>query len=91
VGLGVRIRSKGGEAGAGILVSIKNDKMTATETLKYRFSSKRVQKPVKWEGFPEETYSEMSFEKLPYEQAGWSGVSTITNDEEMKYELNLVV
>jgi hypothetical protein len=91
VGLGVRIRAKGGEAGAGILVNIRNDRMTATDTLKYTFSTKRVQKPVRWEGSPEETYIEMSFEKLPFEQAGWSGESTITNDEEMKYELNLLV
>ena len=49
VGLEVAVRGKGEEKGAGILVNIKNDTMTATETLKYK-ATKGVQKPVKWEG-----------------------------------------
>jgi uncharacterized low-complexity protein len=83
-----RIRGRGGEAGAGILVPIKNDSMKATETLKFTASKKALQKPLAWEGSPAETYPEFSLESLPFEQAGWNNELTITNDEEMKYELN---
>jgi hypothetical protein len=90
VGLEVAVRGKGEAAGAGILVNIKNDKMTATETLKYK-ASKGVQKPVKWEGPNPETYLESSFEKLAFEQSGQTVTSVVTNNAGMKYELNLIV
>ncbi len=90
VGLEVAVRGKGEEKGAGILVNIKNDTMTATETLKYK-ATKGVQKPVKWEGPNPETYLESSFEKLPFEQSGQTVTSTVTNEGGMKYELNLFV
>ena len=74
------MRGKGEAAGAGILVNIKNDKMTTTETLKYK-ATKGVQKPVKWEGPNPETYLESSFEDLPFEQSGQVITSTVTNEE----------
>jgi hypothetical protein len=86
VGLEVKVQGKGGEAGAGILVNIKNDKMTTTEALKYK-ATKGVQKPVKWEGPNPETYLESNFEKLGYEQSGQTVTSTVTNEEPL--ELNL--
>jgi len=90
VGLEIAVRGKGEAAGAGILVNIKNDKMTATESLKYK-ASKGVQKPVKWEGPNPETYLESSFEKLAFEQSGQTVTSVVTNNAGMKYELNLIV
>jgi hypothetical protein len=87
VGLELAWRGKGEDPAAGILVNIKNDKMTATETLKYT-ASKGVQKPVEWEGVPTETYMESSFEKLPFEQAGWTLTTKLNNAEGMRYELN---
>jgi hypothetical protein len=86
-----RIRGKGGEPGAGVLVPIKNDTMKATETLKFAASKKAVQKPVTWQGSPAETYPEYSEENLPFERLGWNNELTITNDEEMQYELNRLV
>jgi hypothetical protein len=91
IGTTFRIRGKGEEAGAGILVNIKNGSMRATETLKFAASTKHIQKPVTWEGSPTETYAESSDENLPFEQVGWTNDLTVTNDEEMKYELNLLV
>jgi hypothetical protein len=91
IGSEYRYRGKGEEAGAGVLVNIKSGSMKATETLKFVASKKHIQKPVVWEGFPTETYPELSEEHLPYEQTGWTNEMTITNDEEMKYELNLLV
>jgi hypothetical protein len=88
VGLESAWRGKGEDPAAGFLVNIKNDKMTATETLKYK-ASKGVQQPVKWEGLPSETFMESSFEKLPFEQAGWTETIIVSNDEAMKYELSL--
>jgi hypothetical protein len=88
--LSVDLRGKGGEAGAGVLVNINNNKMTASELLKFK-ATKAVQQPVIWEGLPEETYLEQSFESLGYEQAGWTVTWSVTNDEAMKYELNLLV
>ena len=74
--------------GAGILVNIKNNSMKLTEILKYK-ATKGVQKPVKWEGPNPETYLESSFEKLPFEQAGQTIISKVTNEE--KLELNTVL
>jgi hypothetical protein len=88
VGLEVKVQGKGGESGAGILVNIKNDKMTTTESLKYK-ATKGVQKPVKWEGPNPETYLESNFEKLGYEQSGQTVTSTVTNEEAL--ELNIFV
>jgi hypothetical protein len=88
VGLEAQIRAKGGAAGAGILIPIKNGKMTAAETLKLK-ATKGKQRPLTWEGVPAETYMEMNFEHLGYEQAGWNGETTISNDEAI--ELNRVV
>jgi hypothetical protein len=88
VSLEVQIRAKDGAAGAGILVPIKNDKMTVTETLKLK-ATKGKQRPLSWEGVPSETYMEMNFEHLGWGQAGWDGDTTITNDDAI--ELNRVV
>jgi hypothetical protein len=71
-----------------LLVPIKNDKMTATETLKY--SEKRgVQKPDKWEEAPGLTILEASFKGGPFEEAGQEITATVTGEEEL--ELNAVV
>ena len=86
VGLEIKVRGKGEEAGAGILVNIKNDKMTTTEALKYK-ATKGVQKPVKWEGPNPETYLESNFENLGYEQSGQTITSNVKNEEAI--ELNL--
>jgi hypothetical protein len=80
IGLEVKVRGKGEENGAGILVNIKNDKMATTETLKYK-ATKGVQKPVKWEGPNPETYLESNFENLGYEQSGQTITSTVKNEE----------
>jgi hypothetical protein len=88
IGLEVKVRGKGEEAGAGILVNVKNDKMTATETLKYK-ATKGVQKPVKWEGPNPETYLESNFENLGYEQSGQTITSTVKGEEPL--ELNIFV
>jgi len=88
IGLEVKVRGKGEEAGAGILVNIKNDKMTTTETLKYK-ATKGVQKPVKWEGPNPETYLESNFENLGYEQSGQTITSTVKGEEPL--ELNIFV
>jgi hypothetical protein len=80
IGLEVKVRGKGEENGAGILVNIKNDKMSTTETLKYK-ATKGVQKPVKWEGPNPETYLESNFENLGYEQSGQTITSTVKNEE----------
>jgi len=88
VGLEVQMRGKGGAAGAGILIPIKNDKMTVSEALKLK-AAKGKQRPLSWEGVPAETYMEMNFEHAGYEQAGWNGETLITNDEAI--ELNRVV
>jgi hypothetical protein len=86
VGLEIKVRGKGEEAGAGILVNIKNDKMATTEALKYK-ATKGVQKPAKWEGPNPETYLESNFENLGYEQSGQTITSNVKNEEAI--ELNL--
>ncbi|MEA2141434.1 MAG: hypothetical protein QOC91_1533 [Solirubrobacteraceae bacterium] len=52
--------------------------MIATQTLKFAASKKHIQKPVVWEGFPTETYPELSEEGLPFEQTGWTNEMTVT-------------
>ena len=77
--------------GHGILVNIKNDKMIATQTLKYIAKSGK-QKPLKWhvgEASEEEAFLEASFNELPFEQAGFAIETTIKNEEPI--ELNAVV
>jgi hypothetical protein len=78
IGSEYRYRGKGEEAGAGVLVNIKNGSMIATQTLKFAASKKHIQKPVVWEGFPTETYPELSEEGLPFEQTGWTNEMTVT-------------
>jgi hypothetical protein len=86
----VKVRGKGGETSAGILVPIPNDTMKSTYSLIYK-ATKGVQKPVSWEGVPGETYLEEEIESLGYEQAGWTTTLTVTNNEGMEYELNFFV
>jgi hypothetical protein len=88
VGLEVKVRGKGEESGAGILVNIKNDKMTTTESLKYK-ATKGIQKPIKWEGPNPETYLESKFETLGWEKSGQTVTSTVKNEEAL--ELNIFV
>ena len=88
IGLEVKMRGKGGVEGAGILVPIKNDTMTLTDTLKFNAVNGK-QKPLVWEGSPTETYMEMNFEFTGWEQAGWTEETTLTN--EAKIELNRVL
>jgi hypothetical protein len=71
-----------------VLVPIKNDKMTATETLKFK-ATKGKQKPEKWEGTPTTAILEASFKASPFEQAGQTITATIKGEE--KLELNAVV
>jgi hypothetical protein len=77
--------------GRGMLVNINNDKMAATETLKYIAKSGK-QKPLKWhvgEAGEEEASLEASFNALPFEQAGFAIETTIKNEEPI--ELNAVL
>ena len=74
-----------------ILVPIKNDIMTATETLKYT-DAKGKQKPEKWEESAEKQILEASFsntKNAAFEQAGQEITSTVKGEE--KLELNAVV
>jgi hypothetical protein len=81
IGLVVKVRGH-------VLVPIKNDKMTATETLKFS-AAKGIQKPEKWEESPGKTILEASFKGGPFEQAGQNITSTVTGEEQL--ELNAVV
>jgi hypothetical protein len=71
-----------------VLVPIKNDKMTSTETLKFK-ATKGKQKPEKWEGTPEKAILEASFGENGFEQAGQTITTTLKGEEEV--ELNAVV
>ena len=71
-----------------VLVPVKNDKMTKTETLKF-VAKKGKQKPEKWEESPTPAILEASFKGGPYEQSGQQITSTVTAEEEL--ELNAVV
>jgi len=81
LGLVVKVRGH-------VLVPIKNDKMTATETLKF-VASKGKQKPEKWEESSEKAILEASFKGGPFEQSGQQITSTIKSEEQL--ELNAVV
>ena len=63
-----------------VLVPIKNDKMTSTETLKFS-AKKGKQKPEKWEESSGLTILEASFKGGPFEQAGQEITSTITGSK----------
>ena len=83
-GLVVKVKGK-------VLVPIKNDKMTETETLKFK-ATKGKQKPEKWEESPSPAILEASFSNFKggeFEQAGQNIVSTVKGEE--KLELNAVV
>ena len=67
---------------------IKNDKMTSTETLKFK-ATKGKQKPEKWEESASPAILEASFKGGPFEQAGQDIISTVKGEEEL--ELNAVV
>ncbi len=81
LGLVVKVRGH-------VLVPIKNDRMTSTETLKF-VAKKGVQKPEKWEESAEPAILEASFKGGPFEQAGQDIISTVSGEEEL--ELNAVV
>jgi hypothetical protein len=87
VGLEIKVRGKGEEAGAGILVNVKNDAMKFEEILKYK-QKNGVQKPVKWEGPNPETFLESNFQNTGYEKSGQEIESKVKNQENTKYELN---
>ena len=83
-GLVVKVRGK-------VLVPIKNDKMTTSETLKFK-ASKGKQKPEKWEESSEKAILEASFKGSPYEQSGQDITSVLTElAGEEALELNAVV
>ncbi len=83
-GLVVKVRGK-------VLVPIKNDKMTKTETLKFK-AVKGKQKPEKWEESPERAILEASFKGGPYEQSGQTITSVLKEAEgEEALELNAVL
>lgn len=74
-----------------VLVPIKNDKMTETETLKF-VATKGKQKPEKWEESPSPAILEASFSNFKggaFEQAGQDITSTVKGEE--KLELNAVI
>lgn len=74
-----------------VLVPIKNDKMTQTETLKFK-ATKGKQKPEKWEESSSPAILESAFTNFKngeYEQAGQTITSTVKTEE--KLELNAVI
>jgi hypothetical protein len=78
-----------------VLVPIKNDKMTATETLKFK-ATKGKQKPEKWEESSSPAILEASFSNFKggaYEQAGQDITSTVKQGEggDEELELNAVI
>jgi hypothetical protein len=83
-GLLVKVRGK-------LLVPIKNDKMTETETLKYK-AKKGKQKPEKWEESSGNAILEAAFSNFKggaFEQAAQEITATVKGAE--KLELNAVV
>jgi hypothetical protein len=81
LGLVVKVRGH-------VLVPIKGNIMTKSETLKFS-ASKGKQKPEKWEESPEKQILEASFKGGPFEQAGQNITSVVTGEEAL--ELNSVV
>jgi hypothetical protein len=83
-GLVVKVKGK-------VLVPIKNDKMTSSETLKYK-DTKGKQKPEKWEESSEKIILESSFKGGSYEQAGQQITSVLKEQAgEEALELNAVI
>lgn len=83
-GLAVKVRGK-------VLVPIKNDKMTATETLKFK-ATKGKQKPETWEESSSPAILEAAFSNFKggaFEQAGQNITSTVKEGEGGKEELEL--
>jgi hypothetical protein len=83
-GLVVKVKGK-------VLVAIKNDNMTETETLKFS-AKKGKQKPEKWEESASPAILEAAFSNVrggAFEQAGQDITSTVKGQEEL--ELNAVV
>jgi hypothetical protein len=82
---GLTVKVKGA-----VLVPIKNDKMTETETLKFK-ATKGKQKPEKWEESNSPEILESAFSNVGhgFEQAGQTITATIKAEE--KLELNAVV
>jgi hypothetical protein len=83
-GLVIKVKGK-------VLVPIKNDKMTSTETLKFK-ATKGKQKPEKWEESSSPAILEASFSNFKggaFEQAGQDITSTVKGEEEL--ELNAVI
>jgi hypothetical protein len=89
--LTIEVRGVGGTEDAGILVKIKNGKMTAVETLKYT-QSKGKQKPEKWippsGSFPNPTFLESNFQGTGFAQSGQTITSKVENAGGVKLELN---
>jgi hypothetical protein len=86
------IEVKGNNANGGILVPIKNGKMTETESLKYK-ASKGIQKPSTWvppAGFTAEQFLESNFQKTGFAKSGQTITSNVKNQAGVKYELNTV-
>jgi hypothetical protein len=87
------IEVRGNNANGGILAPIKNGKMTATESLKYK-AAKGIQKPSSWvppAGFTAEQFLESNFQGTGFAKSGQTITSTVTNVGGVKYELNTVV
>jgi hypothetical protein len=82
-GLVVKVRGK-------VLVPIKNDKMTETETLKFK-ATKGKQKPERWEESGSPAVLESAFSNFGgvFEQAGQTITATVKAEE--KLELNAVI
>ncbi len=70
-----------------VIVPIKSDKMLLSGPLKYK-ATKGKQQVEHFEGMPNDIL-ESTFKGLPYEQAGQTITTTLTNEE--KLELNAVV
>jgi hypothetical protein len=88
--LTIEVRGAEG-ANGGILVPIKNDKMSNLETLKYT-QSKGKQKPTKWvapAGFQENQFLESNFQGTGFSQSGQTVTTKVTDSE--KIELNAFV
>jgi len=87
------IEVRGNNASGGLLVPIKNGKMTSTETLKYK-SSKGIQKPTTWvppAGYTETQFLESNFQHTVFSQSGQTITSKVTNEGGLKLELNPAV
>jgi hypothetical protein len=88
--LTIEVRGAEG-ANGGILVPIKNDKMTSLETLKYT-QSKGKQKPTKWiaPGFSENQFLESNFQSTGFGQSGQTVTTKVTNEGGVKLEIKAI-